>query len=386
MRVAITKGSLKIPPTYFAVQHAMELADEFDFQFFTMAAEVTDPEIAAAIRIVDASAGTSFAAGRRSWQQRERALPLLFGRMQREIHRWEPAVVHQHFANWSQPAVAAAKRTRAPLLLTLHGADVYVPLTPLADRSLLGRPTLRWHQRTVRRAFDASARILAVSEFLAGKAVAAGADARRIAVHYQGVDTEAYRPAPDARSGLARVVFVGALSDAKGVRDLLDASVAVAENTPHELTLVGDGPLRPVAEAAAAEHRHIDVRGSQDRTGVRAALSGATVFVLPTREFHGRREAAGLVSLEAQASGVPAIVYDSGGAAEMLDEGSTGLVVREGDVPALADAIRSVIRLPRTEWLAMSARAREFVVAERSLRTSARELSAHYRDLIEETT
>ncbi|WP_243224849.1 glycosyltransferase [Microbacterium sp. CIAB417] len=385
MRIAITKGSLRIPPTYFAVQHAMELADQFDFEFFTMAADVTDSAVATAIRIVDGSEGTPFAAGRRPWSQRERALPLLFRRMEREIRRWDPAVVHQHFANWSQPAVAAARRSGAPLLLTLHGADVYVPLTPLSERNLLGRPTLRWHQRTVGRAFDASARILAVSEFLADRAIAAGADAGRIAVHYQGVDTEVYRPTADARAGLPRVVFVGALSDAKGVRDLLSASVSLAARTPHELVIVGDGPLRQLAEAAATEHRHIVVRGSLDRAGVRAALSGATVFVLPTREFRGRREAAGLVSLEAQASGVPAIVYDSGGAAEMLDADSTGLVVREGDVPALTDAIRSIVELSETEWQAMSKRAREFVVAERSLHASARELAAHYRDLTEET-
>ena len=106
------------------------------------------------------------------------------------------------------------------------------------------------------------------------------------------------------------------------------------------------------------------------------------MFVLPTQRFGRWREAAGLVSLEAQASGVPAIVYDSGGAAEMLDEGSTGLVVREGDVPALADAIRSILELPDAEWRTMSTRARDFVVAERSLRESARQLATHYNELI----
>ncbi|WP_127472825.1 glycosyltransferase [Microbacterium sulfonylureivorans] len=383
-RIALTKGSLRIPPTYFAIQHALELApeSEFEFEFFTMAAQVTDPEVSQSIRINDASSRTMFADGRRSWHQRERALPLLFGRMQREIRDWSPELVHQHFANWSQPAVAAARTSRTPLLLTVHGADVYVPLTPLSERNLLGRPTLRWHQRTVQRAFDASSRILAVSEYLAGMAVEAGADASRIVVHYQGVDTDLYRPEASARTAPPRVVFVGALSQAKGVRDLIAASVSIARTAPHELVLVGDGPLRAEAEEAAAAHGHIEVRGQLDRAGVRDAISAATVFVLPTQRFGRWREAAGLVSLEAQASGVPAIVYDSGGAAEMLQDGSTGLVVREGDIPGLADAIRSVLELPESEWRRMSARAREFVVGERSLRASARQLADHYRDLI----
>ena len=382
-RIALAKGSLRIPPTYFAVQHALDLAPrgEFEFAFFTMAAQIADAGIASALRIDDASAGTRFAEGRRPWSQRERALPLLSRRAQHRIRSWNPDVVHQHFANWSQPAVNAAVRARIPLLLTVHGADAYVPLTPLSERNLLGRPTLRWHQRTVRRAFDASSRILAVSEFIAGVAVRAGADSKRTEVHYQGVDTDLYRPADARPDAPPRVVFVGALSAPKGVRDLLEASVSLATTAPHELVLVGDGPLRAEAEQAAASHGHIEVRGQLDRAGVRDALAGATVFVLPTQRNGRRREAAGLVSLEAQASGVPAIVYDSGGAAEMLEDGRTGLVVAEGDVAGLAAAIRSVLELPDAQWRAMSSRAREFVVARRSLHASAAQLADHYRGL-----
>lgn len=380
-RIALAKGSLRIPPTYFAIQHAAALRSEFEFEFFTMAAEITDATVAQSIRINDASEGTPFARGR-SWQQRERALPALFGRARRRIQEWDPSLVHQHFANWSQPAVDAAHRSRIPLLLTVHGADVYVPLTPLSERTLLGRPTLRWHQRTVRRAFDSASRILAVSEYLAGMAVRAGADASKTVVHYQGVDTDLYQPLITSRAAPPRVVFVGALSQAKGVSDLIEASVSIVASTPHELMLVGDGPLRPQVEGAAAAHQHIKVMGQLPREGVRAAISPATVFVLPTQRFGRWREAAGLVSLEAQSSGVPAIVYNSGGAAEMVRDGSTGLVVREGDIPALADAIRSVLDLPIAEWDLMSARAREFVVGERSLRASARQLAQHYRDLI----
>ncbi|MEJ1921580.1 glycosyltransferase [Microbacterium sp. KHB019] len=383
-RIALTKGSLRIPPTYFAVQHALALADDFDFRMFTMAAEVTDADVLRGIRVEDASAGSLVPSRRLSWSRRERALPLLFGRMRRQIQQFAPEVVHQHFANWSQPAVAASRRLGVPLLLTVHGADVYVPLTPLSERNAFGKPMLRWHQRTVTRAFDASTRILAVSEYLAGMVVRAGADSARVEVHYQGVDTDLYRPAAAVRDGIPRVVFVGALSPAKGVRDLIRASIDIVGGVPHELVLVGDGALRAEAEAAAAGHSHIDVRGPVDRAGVRDALSGASVFVLPTQRYGRWREAAGLVSLEAQASGVPAIVYDSGGAAEMLEDGSTGVVVPEGDIPALGDAIRSVLALPGADWRAMSARARDFVVEKRSLRTSAAELSAHYRDLTEE--
>jgi len=381
-KIAVTKGTLRIPPTYFAVQHALELAEEFDFELFTMVAEIGDAAIARRMVINDASAGTWFASDRQTWARRERALPLLFRRTARQITAWRPALVHQHFANWSQPAVAAAQTAGVPLLLTLHGSDVFLPLTPLGETKAIRRPLLRWHQDTVRRAFGAAQRMLAVSEYLADAAVRAGADHRRVEVHYQGIDTDLFRPAPRPDQGVPTVVFVGALSQAKGVRDLITASVSLRKTTEHELVIVGDGPLRGEVDRAAELNGHIDVRGPQNSEGVRAALNEATVFVLPTQRYGQWREAAGLVSLEAQACGVPAIVYDSGGAAEMVDDGSTGLVVPEGDIPALTDAMRSVLELPPSEWQAMSARAREFVVTQRSLRESARRLSAHYRDLI----
>lgn len=381
-RIAVTKGTLRVPPTYFAVQHSLELATEFDFALFTMVADIRDKGVAQRIVINDASEGTFLAADRRPWGQRERGLPLLFRRAARQISAWEPALLHQHFATWSQPAVAAAHTAGVPLLLTIHGSDVFVPLTPLGTVPAIRRPLLRWHQRTVHRAFDASRRILAVSEYLAGEAARAGADPRRIEVHYQGIDTELFRPVQRPDQDVPTVVFVGALSQAKGVRDLIEASVSVSKTTEHRLVIVGDGPLRADVSQAAEIHSHIEARGPQDSAGVRAALSEATVFVLPTQRYGQWREAAGLVSLEAQASGVPAIVYNSGGAPEMIDDGNTGLVVPERDVPALADAIRSVLVLPHSEWQAMSARARDFVVAERSLHESAKKLSAHYRDLI----
>ncbi|MGW8484258.1 glycosyltransferase [Microbacterium sp. NPDC055903] len=381
MRIALTKGSLRVPPTYFAIQHAAELKTEFEFGFFTMAADIRDDAVAESIEIRDASSGTPFAAGRASWQRRERALPLLFGRMRRQVRNWAPDVVHQHFANWSQPAVAASRAQDVPLIVTVHGADVYVPLTPLSDRNMFGKPLLLWHQRSIQRAFDSASRILAVSEYLAATVVRAGAPADRVEVHYQGIDTELYRPV-ERVDGPPRVVFIGALSRAKGVRDLIAASVALINKIPHELVIVGDGPLRVEVEEAALQHSHIDVLGQVNREGVRSAIAGATLFVLPTQRSGPWREAAGLVSLEAQASGVPAIVYNSGGAPEMVNDGVTGIVVEEGNLPALEDAIKTVLTLSDSRWREMSMQARRFVVENRSLRRSAEELAEHYRDVV----
>src|SRR5690606_10763842 len=118
-----------------------------------------------------------------------------------------------------------------------------------------------------------------------------------------------------------------------------------------------------------------------DRDGVQAVLATATVFALPTQECGGWREAAGLVTLEAQSMGVPAVVYDSGGASEMLSDGETGIVVPERNVDALTVALDDVLAMSDADRSALGQRAREWVLAHRSLRQSARELDEHYADV-----
>ncbi|WP_400994006.1 glycosyltransferase [Agromyces sp. GXQ0307] len=380
MRIAVAKATLQIPPTYFAVQHAMALHGRFDFRFFTSAGDVRDPEVEANLSIHDTSRTVPALSGR-SYPVRQKAAPLLALNTARAITRWGPDLIHQHFANLSGAAVRAHRSSGAPLLLTVHGADVYLADADPASRHGMARVLLPHHRRTVRRAFRDATSILAVSEYLAGRVIAAGADARKVDVHYQGIDTALYTPTdvPDD-SGPPRVVFIGALSEAKGVRDLIAASTLVSRSAPHRLVLAGDGPLRGVVDAAAAEHPHIDVLGSVDRARIREILDGACVLALPTREWNGWREAAGLVTLEAQAMRVPVVVYDSGGAREMFDAERTGLLVPEGDVAALADGIRTIVRMPSEEHRELGRRAREFVVAERSLARSAEQLARRYEN------
>lgn len=381
MRIAVAKATLQVPPTYFAVQHAMALRDAIDFRFFAAAAEVTDQGVLDRLDVQDVSRQIPVLRAR-SYAFRQRLAPGLDIPVARAIARWRPDVIHQHFANLSGAAVRAHHRTGAPLLLTVHGADVFLPLTDPSTVAGAGGALLIHHQRTVARAFAEAASILAVSEYLAGRAIAGGAPPERVQVHYQGIDTEAYSPADSAetRHDPPRVVFVGALSDAKGVRDLLQASLRMLPQSPHRLVLAGDGPLRGMLELAAAEHPHLEVLGAVDRERVREVLDGAAVLVLPTRLSQGRREAAGLVTLEAQSMKVPVVVYDSGGAAEMLRDGDTGLLVTEGDVAGLADAIRQIVTLSGPDHRAMGERARRFVVEERSLAASARRLSEIYQE------
>ncbi|TBN55953.1 glycosyltransferase [Glaciihabitans arcticus] len=369
MRIALTTNVLLVPPTYFAVNHALRLADRHEFEMFALLADVRDAAITIPVH--------DYAAGRGLPRQRRMFFaPFAGPAMRRGIERFGADVIHQHFATWSGPAIAASRHGGTPLLTTLHGYDVRV----LAHAG--GGPMNAWHRRNVRAMQAASTRVLAVSRYLADEAIAVGFDPARLQVHYQGIDTDYFTPGGSAPSGSPLISFVGALNEQKGPRDLVAASLAVVGRFEHRLRLIGSGPLEAELRALAADHPHIEVLGGVPRETVRATLRESLTMVLPTQAHNGGREAAGLVLLEAQACGTPVIAYNSGGVSEMLVDGVTGELVPESSVDGLTSAVAAMLALSAPERATLGVAARDFVVRERSLALSCAELEQHYTELV----
>ncbi|MDX2168966.1 MAG: glycosyltransferase [Deltaproteobacteria bacterium] len=154
----------------------------------------------------------------------------------------------------------------------------------------------------------------------------------RIVVIENGVDAARFdrRPGAALRAelGLAPetvlVGFVGRLSFEKRLVDLL-ASVAAlrARRLPMHAVIIGDGAERPGLEAAI---RGLGLQGHATLLGVRRDLpplyAAMDVFALPSME-----EAAPTVLLEAMACGRAVVATRVGGAADMVEDGVSGLLV-----------------------------------------------------------
>jgi glycosyltransferase involved in cell wall biosynthesis len=125
------------------------------------------------------------------------------------------------------------------------------------------------------------------------------------------------------------VLFVGRLTEAKGVRDAVDAWRLSEVGLP--LVFAGTGLLR-----SFLEDRGFEVLGWLPRRGLSAAYRRARALLMPSRW----QEPFGIAGLEALNFGIPVVAWNSGGIAEWHP--GEGLVPW-GDVPALARSLREAV-------------------------------------------
>jgi glycosyltransferase involved in cell wall biosynthesis len=173
------------------------------------------------------------------------------------------------------------------------------------------------------------------------------------------------------------LLFAGRLAAQKGIDDLVTAIDLVQYVLPElRVLIVGDGPLRaPLEETARAFRLDGMVRFTGHRDDVPRLLAAADLLVLPSL-YEGLPN----VVLEAMRFAKPVVATAAPGTTEVVDDGRTGLLVPVHDPPALAQAIRTVLRDPAlARRLGDAGRAR--VVAEFRAATMIERFAALYEEL-----
>lgn len=260
----------------------------------------------------------------------------------------DATIVHGH---WVVPGgvIAAAAAGSRPLVISLHGSDVFVAETHAA----VGRAA-RW-------AFGRAAYVTACSEDLRQRAIGLGADRSRSRTIPYGVDAARFAPDPDARArvratwGLAPdaevVLGVGRFVRKKGFEYLIDAVARLAPARPRlRLVLAGGGDLLAELEGRIAAHgiaERARLPGVLLQDEVAAALAAADVCVVPSvKEPSGNVDGLPNVVLETLASGTPLVASPAGGIGAVVRDGDTGLLVPEADVAAMAAAVGRLLDDP----------------------------------------
>lgn len=204
--------------------------------------------------------------------------------------------------------------------------------------------------------------IVAAGGYPAAEAVHAAGRPLPITVVPPGVDVERFRPLDaDARRAARRhldlpvdgdlVVGISRLVPRKGFDVAIRAIARLAEDRPEvTLAIAGAGRDRERLERLATElHAPVRFLGRVPHEDLPLLYGCADVFTMLCRNRWGglEQEGFGIVFAEAAACGVPQVAGDSGGAAEAVADGDTGIVVRRpDDVNEVVDALAALLDDP----------------------------------------
>lgn len=249
------------------------------------------------------------------------------------------------------PVVAAAAGRR-PYFISLHGTYAIS-----SGRPRIERVPLRW---ALRRACG-----LPANSGYTRERVESDSGARRASVVPLAVRAEDFRRDERLRREPGLIVSVGESKPRKGYDLALEAFARLrAEGAADRYVIVGQcDPKSPYVARLRARigelglGAHVTLTGSVSHEELVAWYHRARVVTMPYRLSGSDFDGFGLVLLEANACGTPVVSTRDSGAEEPVTHGENGFLVPPNDVPALTEALRTILT-DAGRWNALAAAAR----------------------------
>jgi glycosyltransferase involved in cell wall biosynthesis len=291
----------------------------------------------------------------RLWQFVTSQLRLMFSGWPDVLYiRW-------HVGAW--PTALLARLFRIPMVQEINGGydDLFIawPVTRKFARLAiyLSRSQLRW-----------AARIIAVTPQLVTWAVEQSGHDR---VHFvsNGANTELFRPRAPRPAGVQLperyVIFFGALAAWQGVDTMLQAVEDKDWPADIPLVVVGAGAEAQKVAALAGRSDRVVYLGHQPQPILAAIIANSEVSLSVQVGERGNTGLFPLKLFESLACGVPVIVSNYPGMADLVRQSGCGEIVAPGDPAALARTIAQLLRNPDIAR-AMGARGRDVVQSDYS--------------------
>ncbi|MDK1028587.1 MAG: glycosyltransferase family 4 protein [Anaerolineae bacterium] len=251
----------------------------------------------------------------------------------RIIKRWQPDVIHVHFA---VPAGAVgyglSKLTGVPYLMTVHLGDV-----PGGAPEKTGK-WFKWILPFTRPIWRDANRVVAVSKFT--RQLALKHYPREMALIPNGVDLARLRPASIMVNAPPRIVFAGRFMKQKNPVKIVH-TLAGLKDLSWECVMIGDGPLRPNVR------REISEEGLQERftlTGwiapeeVLEWFDKSDILFMPSRS-----EGLPVVGVQALAKGLAMVVSDIGGFVDIVDKDRNGFLVGSSNLDGYVKGLQKLL-------------------------------------------
>lgn len=311
-------------------------------------------------------------------------LPIGLGRyLGRHGADFDVAHIHAHHHVPGALAARHLTRARVPYVLAPNGT------APRLERRRLAK--WLFDLTAGRHVLPGAARVLAVSEAERRQLLGLGVPAARITVLPNPMDLGEFDGLPPAGRFRARlglpagplVLYLGKLTPRKRLDVLIDAFGRL-ERRDARLVIAGND--MGIGRAVRQQLDQLGLRGVTELTGLLVgrerleALIDADAVVYPSRD-----EVFGLVPFEALLCGTPVVVADDSGCAEYVRQTGGGLIVPQGDAPALAGSIRQILAEPE-RWARAAREAAPRVRASFASAVVCERLERLYEELVGAST
>ncbi len=233
-----------------------------------------------------------------------------------------------------------------PYIVTAHGADVFGLRHPVFSKLR----SLVIHNAAV---------VTTVSQALKAILLDQKEGSNEILALPMGVDSKIFMPhfglsessVSKHERSKAKILYVGRLTEKKGVSFLIRALPTVKKKYPNiHLTIVGGGELAAELKEESlllGLDENITFQGSVPNHSLPKFYQKHAIFVGPSIETQGGdTEGFGLTFVEAAMSGCLLVGTDVGGIRDIIQDGKTGLLVKQKDSAAIADGILYALSKP----------------------------------------
>lgn len=277
------------------------------------------------------------------------------------VFKKRPDVIHAH---WIIPqgfiAVVVKLLTGVPVVVTAHGADVF---------GLQGALMLRIKRFTLRKATACTTVSRALADIVAGLKCST----LRLEIISMGVDSKQF--SPHRRNDCIKdryqitgpfLLYVGRLTEKKGVSYLIDAMQLITREIPAtKLLIIGSGELEQRLKEQVTVldlNEHVLFAGSLPNKELPEYYATSDIFIGPAIEARsGDSEGFGLTFVEAAMSGCLLIGSDIGGIRDVITDHVTGVLVNEKSSKSIATAVLDGLQNPK-EMANVRNKSREFCV------------------------
>lgn len=272
-------------------------------------------------------------------------------------------LLHIYFGHIAVHLLPLIRAWPRPSVVSFHGADVMVDLEKPAYRA------------ATQEMLAAVRLVLVRSQSLGRALIHLGCPAGKVRLQHTGipVDEIPFRTRAWPKGGGWKFVQACRLIEKKGLRVSLRAFAKFAARHPEStFTIAGEGPLRSELGRIAADLGIADkvfFPGFISQTQLRELFYQSHIFLHPSElGGDGNQEGVPNSMLEAMASGLPVFATEHGGIPEAIENGRSGILVKEGDGESLVNALLE--RTANPEGLGAIARHGAEAVREKFLQSA----------------